>query len=86
MQYEGPTSSIAPTWRMVSCALQGSVAADLDATRSPTRWSGQLYNVKDGNHYSGDLIETGPSRRSMRTTSWMKVRKTLSDSLFTRTK
>lgn len=27
----------------------------------PTRWSGQLYNVKDGNNYSGNLIEIGPS-------------------------
>jgi uncharacterized protein (DUF2147 family) len=27
----------------------------------PTKWSGQLYNVKDGNNYSGNLIETGPS-------------------------
>lgn len=27
----------------------------------PTRWSGQLYNAKDGNNYSGNLIETGPS-------------------------
>jgi uncharacterized protein (DUF2147 family) len=27
----------------------------------PTRWSGQLYNVKDGQNYSGNLIETGPS-------------------------
>jgi uncharacterized protein (DUF2147 family) len=27
----------------------------------PTRWSGQLYNVKDGQSYSGNLIETGPS-------------------------
>jgi uncharacterized protein (DUF2147 family) len=26
-----------------------------------TRWSGQLYNIKDGNNYSGNLIETGPS-------------------------
>jgi uncharacterized protein (DUF2147 family) len=26
-----------------------------------TRWSGQLYNVKDGKSYSGNLIETGPS-------------------------
>jgi uncharacterized protein (DUF2147 family) len=23
----------------------------------PTRWSGQLYNVKDGNNYSGNLID-----------------------------
>jgi uncharacterized protein (DUF2147 family) len=27
----------------------------------PTRWSGQLYNVRDGQNYSGNLIETGPS-------------------------
>jgi uncharacterized protein (DUF2147 family) len=27
----------------------------------PTRWSGQLDNVKDGKNYSGNLIETGPS-------------------------
>jgi uncharacterized protein (DUF2147 family) len=27
----------------------------------PTKWSGQLYNVKDGQNYSGNLIETGPS-------------------------
>jgi uncharacterized protein (DUF2147 family) len=27
----------------------------------PTKWSGQLYNVKDGQSYSGNLIETGPS-------------------------
>jgi uncharacterized protein (DUF2147 family) len=27
----------------------------------PTRWSGQLYNVKDGQSYAGNLIETGPS-------------------------
>jgi uncharacterized protein (DUF2147 family) len=27
----------------------------------PARWSGQLYNVKDGQSYSGNLIETGPS-------------------------
>jgi uncharacterized protein (DUF2147 family) len=26
----------------------------------PTKWSGQLYNVKDGKNYSGHLIETGP--------------------------
>jgi uncharacterized protein (DUF2147 family) len=27
----------------------------------PTKWSGQLYNVKDGQYYAGKLIETGPS-------------------------
>ena len=27
----------------------------------PTKWSGQLYNVKDGQYYPGNLIETGPS-------------------------
>jgi uncharacterized protein (DUF2147 family) len=27
----------------------------------PAKWSGQLYNVKDGQNYSGNLIETGPS-------------------------
>jgi uncharacterized protein (DUF2147 family) len=27
----------------------------------PTKWSGQLYNVKDGQNYWGNLIETGPS-------------------------
>jgi uncharacterized protein (DUF2147 family) len=27
----------------------------------PTKWSGQLYNVKDGQYYSGNLIENGPS-------------------------
>jgi len=27
----------------------------------PTRWSGQLYNVRDGKNYSGNLIETGPT-------------------------
>jgi uncharacterized protein (DUF2147 family) len=27
----------------------------------PTKWSGQLYNVKDGQSYSGNLIETSPS-------------------------
>ena len=27
----------------------------------PTRWSGQVYNVRDGQNYSGNLIETGPS-------------------------
>jgi uncharacterized protein (DUF2147 family) len=27
----------------------------------PTRWSGRVYNVKDGRNYSGNLIETGPS-------------------------
>jgi uncharacterized protein (DUF2147 family) len=29
--------------------------------QSPARWSGRLYNVRDGNNYSGNLIETGPS-------------------------
>lgn len=28
---------------------------------APARWSGQLYNVRDGNSYSGSLIENGPS-------------------------
>ena len=27
----------------------------------PTKWSGQLYNVRDGQNYSGNLIEIGPS-------------------------
>jgi len=27
----------------------------------PTRWSGQVYNVRDGQNYLGNLIETGPS-------------------------
>ena len=27
----------------------------------PTKWSGQLYNDRDGKIYSGNLIETGPS-------------------------
>jgi len=27
----------------------------------PTRWSGQLYNVRDGKNYSGNLIESGPT-------------------------
>jgi len=27
----------------------------------PTKWSGQVYNVRDGQSYSGNLIETGPS-------------------------
>jgi uncharacterized protein (DUF2147 family) len=27
----------------------------------PTKWSGQVYNVKDGQNYSGNLIEIGPS-------------------------
>jgi uncharacterized protein (DUF2147 family) len=26
-----------------------------------TKWSGQLYNVKDGQNYSGNVIETDPS-------------------------
>ncbi len=29
--------------------------------QDPTKWSGQLYNVKDGQNYSGNLIETSPS-------------------------
>ena len=28
----------------------------------PSRWSGQLYNDRDGRTYSGNLIESGPSR------------------------
>jgi uncharacterized protein (DUF2147 family) len=27
----------------------------------PTKWSGQIYNVRDGMNYSGSVIETGPS-------------------------
>jgi uncharacterized protein (DUF2147 family) len=27
----------------------------------PAKWSGQLYNVKDGRNYSGNLIEISPS-------------------------
>jgi uncharacterized protein (DUF2147 family) len=29
--------------------------------QDPTKWSGQLYNVKDGQNYSGNLIENSPS-------------------------
>jgi uncharacterized protein (DUF2147 family) len=26
----------------------------------PGKWTGRLFNPKDGNTYTGDLIETGP--------------------------